>query len=64
MLPKTRALTVKGGRSKFINWICNKFGIGESKELVKHFENDTNTFIDPVKQLKHEEREKEWDLEM
>ena len=49
---------------KFINWICNKFGIGESKELVKHFENDTNTFIDPVKKLKHEEREKEWDLEM
>ena len=49
---------------KFINWICNKFGIGESKELVKHFENDTNTFIDPVKQLKHEEREKEWDLEI
>ena len=49
---------------KFINWICSKFGIGESKELVKHFENDTNTFIDPVKQLKHEEREKEWDLEM
>ena len=49
---------------KFINWICNKFGIGESKELVKHFENDTNTFIDPVKQLKHEEREKELDLEM
>ena len=49
---------------KFINWICNKFGIGESKELVKHFENDTNTFIDPVKQLEHEEREKEWDIEM
>lgn len=49
---------------KFINWICNKFGIGESKELVKHFQQDTNTFIDPVKQLKHEEREKEWDLEM
>ena len=49
---------------KFITWICSKFGIGESKELVKHFENDTNTFIDPVKQLKHEEREKEWDLEL
>ena len=49
---------------KFINWICNKFGIGESKELVKHFENDTNTFIDPVKQLKHEEKENEWDLEI
>ena len=49
---------------KFINWICSKFGIGESKELIKHFENDTNTLIDPVKQLEHEEREKEWDLEM
>lgn len=44
---------------RFINWICSKFGIGESKELVKHFENDTNTLIDPVKQLKHEERENE-----
>lgn len=49
---------------KFITWICSKLGIGESKELIKHFENDTNTFIDPVKQLKHEEREKELDLEM
>lgn len=49
---------------KFINWICSKFSIGESKELIKHFENDTNTFIDPVKQLKHEEREKELELEL
>lgn len=48
---------------KFIVWICHKFGIGESKELVKKFEDETHTFIDPEKQLKHEEREKEWDLE-
>ena len=48
---------------KFIVWVCHKFGIGESKELVKKFENETHTFIDPEKQLKHEEREKEWDLE-
>ena len=49
---------------KFIVWICHKFGIRESKELVKNFEKETRTFIDPVKQLKHEEREKEWDLEL
>ena len=49
---------------KFIDWICHKFGIGESKELVKNFEEETHTFIDPEKQLKHEEREKEWDLEL
>ena len=48
---------------KFIVWICHKFGIGESKELIKNFQEETRTFIDPVKQLKYEEREKEWDLE-
>ena len=37
--------------------------IPESKELVRNFEEDTNTLIDPEKQLKKEEREKEWDLE-
>ncbi len=49
---------------KFIVWICHKFGIGESKELVRNFEKETRTFIDPVKQLNHEKREKEWDLEL
>lgn len=41
----------------------DKFGIGESKELVKKFEEETHTLIDPVKQLKYEEGEKELDLE-
>lgn len=48
---------------KFIVWICHKFGIGESKELIKNFQEETHTFIDPVKQLEHEDREKEWNLE-
>lgn len=48
---------------KFIVWICHKFGIGESKELVRKFEEETRTFIDPIKQIEHEEREKEWYLE-
>jgi hypothetical protein len=50
---------------KFIVWICHKFGIGESKELVKNFQEETNIFIDPVKQLDFEEKQKEldWDLE-
>ncbi len=46
---------------KFIIWICHKFGIGESKELVRNFEKETHSFIDPQKQLEHEEREKEYD---
>ena len=40
----------------FIDWVCHKFSIGESKELVRNFEKETNTLIDPIKQLKHEER--------
>ncbi len=47
---------------KFIVWICHKFSIGESKQLVKKFEDETHSFIDPQKQLEHEE--KEWDLEI
>ena len=48
---------------KFITWICKKFDIGEEDYLIRDFQKETNTFIDPVKQIKHEEREKEWDLE-
>ena len=47
---------------KFIEWICDKFNFGDSKELVKKFENDTHTLIDPVKQIEKEEKELDWDL--
>ena len=47
----------------FIKWICHKFGIGESKELIKNFQEENHTFIDPVKQIEQEEKEKEWNLE-
>ena len=48
---------------KFITWICKKFDIGAEDYLIRDFQKETNTFIDPVKQIKREEREKEWDLE-
>ena len=47
---------------KFIEWICQKFGIGDSKELIRNFEKETNILIDPEKQIKHEERNKEWNI--
>ena len=43
---------------KFIQWICTKFNFGDSKELVKKFQDETHTLIDPVKQMKKEEKEK------
>ena len=49
---------------KFIIWICNKFGIGESKELVRNFEEETHTFMDPEKQLYIEKQEKNKEIEM
>ena len=48
---------------KFIHWICVKFDIAEEDNLIRDFQKETNTFLDPEKQIKHEEMEKEWDLE-
>ena len=48
---------------KFIHWICKKFDNAEEDNLIRDFQKETNTFIDPEKQIKREEMEKEWDLE-
>lgn len=48
---------------KFIKWIVGKFDIAEEDNLIRDFQKETNIFIDSEKQIKHEEREKEWDLE-
>ncbi len=47
---------------KFISWICKKFDMGAEDNLVRDFQKETNTYLDAEKQLKHEEREKEWDF--
>lgn len=49
---------------KFIEWICQKFSLGDSKELVNNFEKDTDISLDPELQIKKEEIEKEWNLEL
>ncbi len=48
---------------KFIHWICKKFDMGAEDNLIRDFQKETNTYLDAEKQLKHEEREKEWDLD-
>ena len=49
---------------KFIHWICVKFSISEEDELIRNFELENDTYIDPVKQIEHEEEleyeEMEW----
>ena len=48
---------------KFIHLICVKFDIAEEDNLIRDFQKETNTFLNPEKQIRHEEMEKEWDLE-
>ena len=48
---------------KFIKWICKKFDLPSEDEIVRDFEKETHTFIDAEKQVKKEDREKEWVLE-
>ena len=50
--------------NKFIKWIVKKFDIAEEDNLIRDFEKETHTFIDPEQQIRKEEREKEWDLEL
>lgn len=40
---------------KFIHWICRKFSVSEEDELIRDFEYENDTYIDPVKQIEHEE---------
>ena len=48
---------------KFIKWIVKKFDITDENKLVKDFERENHTLIDAEKQVKRENREKEWDFE-
>ena len=49
---------------RFIHWVCKSFFAPEEDELVRDFQEETRTFIDPDKQLKQENKEKSFDLEM
>ena len=49
---------------KFIHWICKKFDMGAEDNLIRDFQRETNTFLDPEKQIKHEEMEKEFEMEL
>ncbi len=49
---------------KFIHWICKKFDMGAEDNLIRDFQNETNTYLDVEKQIKHEEKEKEFEMEL
>ena len=48
----------------FITWICKKFDVGAENNLIRDFERENNIMLDAEKQIKHEEREKDLEMEM
>lgn len=49
---------------KFIEWIYQKFDMGAEDNLIRKFEKETRIYLDAEKQIKHENMEKEFELEM
>ena len=49
---------------KFIEWICQKFDMGAEDNLIRKFEKETRTYLDAEKQIKREDREKEFEMEL
>ena len=49
---------------KFIEWICQKFDMGAEDNLIRKFEKETRTYVDAEKQIKREDREKEFEMEL
>lgn len=48
----------------FITWICKKFDMGAENNLIRDFERENNILLDAEKQIKHEEREKDLEMEI
>ena len=49
---------------KFIKWICKKFDIGAEDNLIRDFEKETKISLDVEKQIKQEDIEKNFDIEL
>ena len=49
---------------KFIHWVCNKFSVSSKEELIRYFQIENDTDIDPEKQIENEEYEKDWNFEL
>ena len=41
--------------NKFIHWVCKKFSVSEEEDFIRDFQRETDTYINPEKQIKYEE---------
>ena len=49
---------------KFIKWVCKKFDMGAEDNLIRDFEKENRIFLDAEKQIKNEEMEKDFNIEL
>ena len=49
---------------KFISWVCKKFAISEEDALIKNFQQETNTFMNPDKQIEYEKEQESSEIEL
>jgi len=40
---------------KFIHWICKRFSVTEEEDLIRDFQMENDTYLDPEKQIQYEE---------
>ena len=48
----------------FITWICKKFDMGAENNLIRDFERENTIMLDAEKQIKREEMEKDFEMDM
>lgn len=55
--------TVKDTIHKFISWVCKKFSVSV-ESVVRDFEHKNHIYLDSIEQIKHEDRQKDNELEL
>ena len=50
--------------NKFIHWVCKKFSVTEEEDFIRDFQRETDTYINPERQIKYEQELEYDDLEL
>lgn len=47
--------TFENTLNKFIRWVCKKFSVSEEEDFIRDFQRETDTFINPERQIDYEQ---------
>ena len=56
--------TFENTLNKFIRWVCKKFSVSEEEDFIRDFQRETDTYINPEKQIKYENYQKDYYIEL